>query len=200
MYKKILSVCSLLFSYNFLLQGLPSHCTSIGEFTYGADTLIVKSWKYVNGSYCVGKFCSIADNITLFLGGNHRVDWITTFPPDRLLKIFPDGDKITDQVATNGNITIGNDVWIGSHATILSGVTIGDGACVGAYALVTKDVPPYAIVGGNPAKIIRYRFDEKTIAALLKIAWWNWPIEKIKKNIPLLCSSDMQKFLEENNC
>lgn len=98
--------------------------------------------------------------------------------------------------ATKGDIVIGNDVWIGKEATILSGVTIGDGAVVGCKALVAKDVPPYTIVGGNPAKVIKKRFPNDIIEKLLKIKWWDWEDEKIEKAIPLLLSNDMVAFLD----
>ena len=95
-------------------------------------------------------------------------------------------------------MTIGNDVWIGQSTIILSGVTIGDGAIIGANSLVTKDVKPYAVVGGNPAKLIKYRFDEDTIDKLLKIKWWDWSIDKIIHNRHLLNSDDFEKLFEEN--
>lgn len=157
----------------------------------------VKAWGDKT-SYSVGKFCSIADNVTVFLGGNHRVDWISTYPFPAFSKEFPEATGIQDYATTKGNVTIGNDVWIGSHATILSGVTIGDGAVIGAYSVVAKNVPPYAIVVGNPTQIVRYRFDEKTIELLLKIQWWNWPLEKIKKNARLLCTAATEEFLHTN--
>ena len=184
------------FAMFFSMQAvLPPLCTSFGEYTYGSFNT-----RYWGGDtrYSVGKFCSIADNVTLFLGGNHQVDWISTYPFPAFADKFPDAVGIKDYASSKGNIVIGNDVWIGSNVTILSGVTIGDGACIGAFALVTKDVPSYAIVGGNPAKIIRYRFDEKKIEALLKLAWWHWSIEKIKDNISLLCSENIQKFLDDH--
>lgn len=92
---------------------------------------------------------------------------------------------------------IGNDVWIGYGATILSGVRIGDGAIVGANAVVTKDVPPYAIVAGNPAHVIRMRFSPQIISDLLQIQWWNWPFDKIRKNMPLLLSDNITKFIQQ---
>lgn len=169
---------------------LPQHCTFYGEYTYGSVP-IVKSWGE-GAQYSVGKFCSLADNITIFLGGNHHVDFLTTYPFQRIFKEVAD---IAYSVS-KGDVTIGNDVWIGSHATIMSGVIIGDGAVIGAYSVVTKDVPPYAIVGGNPAKLIRYRFDTETVVLLLKLQWWNWPIEKIRKHARALSQPSTEWLLK----
>ena len=140
----------------------------------------------INGDkLIIGKFCSIAWGAKfMFTSGNHTLKSLSnyTFP------IFFDEwqlDKknITSAWDNKGDIIIGNDVWIGYEAVIMSGVKIGDGAIIGTRALVTKDVPPYAIVGGVPAKIIRKRFDEQTIEKLLKIKWWDWDKEKIKKHV-----------------
>lgn len=95
-------------------------------------------------------------------------------------------------------MVIGNDVWIGVNACVLSGVRIGDGAVVGACSVVTRDVPPYAIVAGNPARLVRKRFDDETIEELLKIKWWDWDIERIKENLPLLLSENVKDFAEKN--
>ncbi len=178
---------------------LPAYCSSLGDYTYGVEYITAKSWGE-GTTYSIGRFCAIADNVTFFLGGNHHTEWVAMFPFysfDHLFSI--DKTKYNPSMVTSsGNITIGNDVWIGSHVTILSGVTIGDGAVVAAYSLVTKDVPPYAMVAGNPAVIKKYRFDEQTIETLLRISWWYWPIDKITKNIPLLCSGEVHRFLEES--
>jgi len=180
-----------------LLPTSHPHCSSFGEYTY-SQPINVRYGEYGPGRhYSVGKFCSIADEVTIFLGGNHRVDWVSTYPFPAF-KEFPEAAGITGYEAGKGNVVIGNDVWIGSHVVILSGVSIGDGAVVGAYSIVAKSVPPYAIVAGNPAKLIRYRFDEKSVEQLLKLRWWDWPINKIKKNMHLLCSSSVTTFLDEN--
>lgn len=141
----------------------------------------------------IGNFCSIGANISILLGGEHRTDWITTYA---FSVTWPEAaGHITGHPRSKGDVIIGNDVWIGTGVMILSGVTIGDGAVVGANAVVTKDVPPYAIVGGNPARIIRYRFDEEAIKKLLAIAWWNWPDEKIAAAMDLLLSGDIKEFI-----
>lgn len=143
----------------------------------------------------IGSYCSIADRVEILLGGNHRVDWATTYPFSALRELWPSAPDTDDYHGSRGDVTIGNDVWLGSGATILSGVTVGHGAVVAAHALVTKDVPPYGIVGGNPAKVIRYRFDEATIAALLDARWWDLPKERIATLIPLLQSDRIKELI-----
>lgn len=164
---------------------------SVGDYTY--VNFKVNSYSGdVETKLNIGKFCSIAVGVEFTLGGEHRVDFATTYPFNRLVKSF---NYIKGSPITKGDINIGNDVWIGENAHIMSGVTIGDGAVVGSEALVTKDVPPYAIVGGNPAKVIKYRFDSETIEKLLKIKWWDFSEEELVKAIPLLQSTDISEFL-----
>ncbi len=161
----------------------------IGPFTYGIPE--IKTWGE-ESILAIGKYVSIADQVTIFLGGEHRTDWTTTYPFNIFL---PEQTHNKGHPWSKGDVTIGNDVWIASGVTILSGVSVGDGAVIGANATVSKDVPPYAIVGGNPAKIIRYRFDEETVSRLLGIRWWDWEIEKIERAVPLLISNDISAFL-----
>lgn len=133
----------------------------------------------------IGKFCSIACGAKfLFNSANHALDSLSTYPFPLFFEEWNlEKEKVTEAWDNRGDIVIGNDVWIGYEAVILSGVTIGDGAIIGTRAVVTKDVPPYTIVGGVPAKPIRKRFDEKVIKELLKIKWWDWTEEKIARNI-----------------
>ena len=163
----------------------------IGEYTYGKPRVI--SWGE-GASLRVGKYCSIGTNVTIFLGSEHHLDWVSTYPFSFL---WPEGRSIPGHPFTKGDIVIGNDVWIGFGATLLSGVTIGDGAAVGACSLVTRDVPPYAIAAGNPAQVIRYRFKEETIQRLLQIEWWDWPDAKVKENVHLICSDSIDSFVEK---
>lgn len=144
----------------------------------------------------IGKYCSIACGAKfMFTSGNHKMSSISTYP-------FPlfdeewrlDGANITDAWDNNGDIVIGNDVWIGYEAVIMQGVRIGDGAIIGTRALVTKDVEPYTIVGGVPARKIRKRFSEDTIAKLLELQWWNWEDEKVKKNLQNIMSGNIYSF------
>lgn len=163
----------------YTLQNCP--CATVGNYTYGNPTIM--HWGEPTHLY-LGKFTSIAGEVTIFLGGNHRVDWVTTYPFSVLFKdVWPEAAKIEGHPTSNGDVIIGNDVWIGFGSTILSGITVGDGAVIAANSLVTKNVPPYAIVGGNPAKLIKYRFDDQTIQRLLELAWWDWPLDKIRAHI-----------------
>jgi acetyltransferase-like isoleucine patch superfamily enzyme len=181
----------------FTNQDLIDPNYEIGNYTYGTPT--IRTWEENRATKLkIGKFCSFADNVEIFLGGNHRMDWITTYPLSILKNNWPETKEITNDTITKGNVTIGNDVWIGRDATIMSGVTIGDGAVIGAKAMVTKDVPAYAVVVGNPGKIAKFRFDKKTIAALLKIKWWDWPVEKIRKNVLILSSGKLEEFIKQN--
>lgn len=147
----------------------------------------------------IGKFCSIACGAKfLFNSANHTLTSLSTYT---FPLFFEEWDLEMKNVAkawdNKGNIIIGNDVWIGYDAIILSGVTIGDGAIIGARAVVTKDVPPYTIVGGVPAKTIRKRFDEKTIKSLLSLKWWDWPEERIAANIQRIQRGQISEFTEE---
>ena len=167
----------------------------IGEHTYGAESMKVQQWGEGAKLY-IGKFCSIAGKVEVMLGGNHRVDWITTYPFGHVSKnAFP---KYSGEghPATKGDVNIGNDVWIGDGATILSGVTIGDGACIGTKSLVTKNVPPYTIVGGNPAKVIKKRFSDDIIEKLLEAKWWHLDDYIIDHISPLLCSDDFDQLFK----
>lgn len=161
---------------------------SIGEYTYGHPTILFEN---ENTRLKIGKFCSIAGNVTIFLGGNHRIDWISTYPMD----LINPNKKHIGHPATNGDVNIGNDVWIGLNATIMSGITIGNGAVIAANAVVTKDIGHYEIWGGNPAKLIRKRFDESIINELNNVEWWNWSIEDIREKSEIISSSNLSLFL-----
>lgn len=140
----------------------------------------------------IGAFCSIAGNVQIFLGAYHRSDWVSTYP---FPAFFEEASHIRGFEVSRGNVTIGSDVWLCANCTVLSGVTIGHGAVIGTGAIVTKDVEPYAIVAGNPARTVRYRFDEATRATLLETAWWNWPLAEIKSAMELLCSDQVQQLI-----
>lgn len=169
----------------------------VGRHTYGHEQITVRSWGEP-AELTIGSFCSIADDITVFLGGNHRVDWITTYPFPALADQWETARGIPGHPSTNGDVTIGSDVWIGSKATIMSGVRVGDGAAIAANSCVTRDVPPYGIVGGNPAQLLRHRFDADTVERLLAIRWWEWSDERIAANVKTLCSGDVERFLREH--
>ena len=142
----------------------------------------------------IGKFCSIACGAKfVFNSANHTLSSLSTYPFPLFFEEWGlDVKNVTQAWDNKGDIIIGNDVWIGYEAVILAGVTIGDGAIIGTRAVVTKDVPPYTIVGGVPAKPVRKRFDADTITKLLEIQWWNWPKDKIAKNIEAIQSGNLQ--------
>jgi virginiamycin A acetyltransferase len=165
----------------------------IGKWTYGKPEIL--DWN--DGTKLViGNFCSIALDVKIFLGGEHYYEYVSSYPFHKLFLKEPQNAH-KDQ-KTKGDVIIGNDVWIGRGAYIMSGVKINNGAVIGAAAVVTKDVPPYAIVAGNPAKIIKYRFDANTIRRLEDLAWWNWDDEKIEKNISILMNRPEYFFETED--
>jgi acetyltransferase-like isoleucine patch superfamily enzyme len=164
----------------------------IGDHTYGHPEV----YEWGEGTnLIIGKFTSIAGAVRILLGGGHRMDWGTMYPFSVLHEKWPEAKGIKGHPQSKGDVVIGNDVWIGFGATILSGVKIGDGAVVGARAVVSKDVPPYAVVGGVPAKVLKYRFDEDMVKKLLKLKWWHWDEDKIKEHIHLLCSDRIHELV-----
>lgn len=167
----------------------------IGAYTYGLPNVLHWGEK---STLRIGKFCSIADDVTIFLGGNHRTDWITTYPFVVINKDFPNATSVVGHPSTKGDVVIGNDVWIGKAATIMSGVSVGDGAVIAANSVITKDVKPYEIVGGNPATHIRFRFSDQAIQRLLQIRWWDWNIDDINKQVKNLCGADVDQFIKDN--
>ena len=164
-----------------------------GEHSYGTPRIYVdrdNDGQPVGGRLFIGPYCSMAGNVRIFLGGNHRHDWISTYP-FRLMWGM-EGAWTDGHPASRGDVRIGADVWIGEGATIMSGVDIGHGAVVGATATVTSNVRPYAIVVGNPAREVRRRFDDASVDFLLQLRWWEWPEERVRRMVPILCSSDVQ--------
>lgn len=144
----------------------------------------------------IGRFCSIACGAKfLFTSANHTLKSLSTYPfPIFFEEWGLDVEDITTAWDNKGDIVIGNDVWIGYEAVIFSGVTIGDGAVIGTRAVVTKDVPPYTIVGGVPAKAIRRRFPDETISRLLDLKWWDWPEEQIAQNMQAIQAGNMEEL------
>ncbi len=162
---------------------------SIGEWTYGRPQV-----RFIKGEakLTIGNFCSIASGVRIFLGGDHVMENVSTYPFTVLKEFWSEAEG--DCLSPCEDVTIGNDVWIGTHATIMPGVTIGDGAVIGSFSVVTKDVEPYAVVAGNPAREKKKRFDAEAIAFLLETQWWNWDVEKIQRNATALNSPDIYEL------
>ena len=172
----------------------------IGDYTYYDDPEdsedfernVLYHYDFSQDKLIIGKFCALATGIKFIMNGaNHRISGFSTYP----FNIFGNGwEKVTpenDELPYKGDTIIGNDVWIGYESIIMPGVTIGDGAIIAAKSVVVKDIPPYSIVGGNPAKIIKQRFSNETIKALLEIAWWNWDIQKISANLEYIVAANI---------
>ncbi|MGI2124972.1 Vat family streptogramin A O-acetyltransferase [Shewanella baltica] len=164
----------------------------VGDYTYYDDPAgperfesnVLYHFDFIGDKLIIGKFCAIAKDVKFIMNGaNHQVSGFSTYP----FYIFGNGwEKVMPNPADlphKGDTCIGNDVWIGYNATIMPGVKIGHGAIVASQSVVTKDVPPYAVVGGNPATVIKLRFEQDVIDKLIAIAWWDWPIEKITQHL-----------------
>ncbi len=170
------------------------HLKYSNKYTFGVGSYglpAIHDWN--EGSTLeVGSYCSIATDVQIFLGGNHRCDWISTYPFPVMVE---EAQHVTDYGVSRGDVIVGSDVWLCSNAIILSGVTIGHGAVVAAGAVVSKNIEPYSIVAGNPARHIKWRFDEKIRSALLDIEWWNWPEHEIRNISCVLCSGNILELL-----
>lgn len=176
----------------------------VGDYTYYDDFENVENFEknvkyhfdFVDDKLIIGKFCMIASDVKFIMNGaNHLTDALSTYP----FAIFGSGWENAMEGKSypkKGNINIGNDVWIGYNATIMAGVTIGDGAIIATNSTVIKDVGPYSIVGGNPAREIKKRFSREVITKLLETQWWNWDIEKITRNVQNLTDSEIEKIIE----
>ena len=175
----------------------------VGDYSYYDDMVngpesfesrVTHHYDFMGDKLIIGKFCAIARGVEFVMNGaNHMLDCLSTYP----FEIIDEFKGLSRPFANRGNrgdTVIGNDVWIGQNATILPGVHIGDGAIVGANAVVSKDVPAYAVVVGNPAVVKKYRFDEETIKLLLELKWWDKPVEEIKRIIPIITSKDIKDY------
>lgn len=185
----------------FLKTVVSNPMIEVGDYTYYDDPKGVERFEenvlyhfpFIGDRLIIGRFCQIAAETKFIMnGGNHRTGGISAFP----FFIFG-GDwsgRIEGEAEPNirGDTIVGNDVWIGYDALIMPGITVGDGAIIATRSVVTKDVPPYAVVAGNPAKVVKMRFDPRTIERLLAIKWWDWDIETITAHIPQICGLDLE--------
>lgn len=187
----------------FLKNFVKAPNISVGDYTYYDDRRhsperfedynVLYNYDFVKVKLVIGKFCAIAAETRFMMTGDHKLDAISTYP----FPVFEHGwENVYDmkKLPVKGDIVIGNDVWLGYDSLIKNGVTIGHGAIVASRAVVVKDVPPYSIVAGNPAKVVKKRFDDPTIDRLLQIAWWDWDIEKINRHLSLICHLDVDKL------
>jgi virginiamycin A acetyltransferase len=173
---------------------------SIGDYTYyddpedseGFQRNVLYHYPFVGDRLVIGKFCAIARGVKFIMNGaNHAIAGFSSFPFFIFGQGWEGSEPAPESFPYKGDTVIGNDVWIGYEATLLPGVKVGDGAIIGAKAVVSRDVPPYTIVGGNPARILRQRFSEEVIQELLQIAWWHWDIEKISRNLDKISGADI---------
>lgn len=162
-----------------------------GRHTYGPDPEIIGVQSISVGSK-IGNFCSIAPGLQFIFRGKHMTNWVSTYPFQIMWKM----DVPLNDLPPHDPIIVSNDVWIATNVKIKQGVKIGDGAVLAMESFITKDVPPYAIAGGHPAEIIKYRFSERQIADLLKIAWWNWTDAEIREVVSLLSSDNIDEFIK----
>ncbi|SHO57813.1 Streptogramin A acetyltransferase [Vibrio quintilis] len=192
----------------FLKNFITSPNIQVGDYTYYDDpggperfeSRVLYHFPFIGDRLIIGKFCAIARNITFIMNGaNHSTAGFSTYP----FYIFGQGwEKAAPEAGTlpyKGDTVIGNDVWLGYDVTVMPGIQIGHGAIVASKSVVTHDVPPYCVVGGNPATMIRYRFEKEEIGALLDIAWWDWPAEKITSNLPAIVSNDLNTLRQAAN-
>ncbi|MFK7824159.1 MAG: CatB-related O-acetyltransferase [Oligoflexales bacterium] len=188
----------------FIANTVKNPNIKIGDYTYYDDPddaenferNVLYHFDFVGDQLIIGKFCAIATGVKFIMNGaNHRSDTFSSYPFAVMGGEWASMLKGQDIGApSKGDTVIGNDVWIGYEATIMPGVKIGDGSIIASKSVVVKDVEPYSIVGGNPAKEIRKRFDEKTVGDLLRLKWWDWTVEKITKRLPNIFSSDRSKL------
>ncbi|MGF0312103.1 MULTISPECIES: CatB-related O-acetyltransferase [Nocardiaceae] len=163
----------------------------IGEYTYYDDPEFAEQFAtrnvlhhYGPDRLVIGKFCALATGVTFIMNGaNHRMSGVSTYPFPIMGGAWAEHSDLVSDLPSRGDTVVGNDVWIGGNVTVMPGVRIGNGAVISTEAVVTKDVPDYAVVGGNPARVLRERFTAYEIRTLLDIAWWNWPIDSITEHI-----------------
>lgn len=175
---------------------------TVGDFSYYDDPQqpelffernVDYHYPFLGDRLVIGRFCAIGTGARIIMNGaNHALDGFSTYPFNIFGKGWERGfDPAIYTAGLRGDTVIGNDVWIGARATLLPGVSVGDGAIIGTEAVVGSDVPPYGVVVGNPGRVLRLRFDETTIAALLSVGWWNWPVEKVTQHLAAIRGADI---------
>lgn len=192
----------------FLKNFITSPNIEVGDYTYYDDpdgpenfeANVLYHFPFIGDKLKIGKFCAIAKDVKFIMNGaNHKVSGFSTYP----FYIFGNGwEKVLPgegELPYKGDTVIGHDVWLGYESTIMPGVSIGHGAIVASKSVVTSDVPAYSVVGGNPAKVLKLRFDEATIEKLLSIAWWDWSAEKITENLEAIVNSDIEALSKAGN-
>lgn len=164
----------------------------VGDFSYGIPIVQIDRPTHPPVKLCIGSFCSFAPDVRIFLGDEHDQGWFSSypFPAPNFGNLFAPALQLEPAVRVRKNTVIGNDVYIGDGVRIYSGVTIGDGAMIGIGAVITEDIPAYGIALGNPAQVVRYRFDPAVIALLQELQWWRWPLEKVMSHVKILCGSN----------
>ncbi|WP_426123170.1 CatB-related O-acetyltransferase [Pararhizobium sp. PWRC1-1] len=187
----------------FLKNIIRSPLISAGDFSYYDDPegpehfeakCVLYHYDFIGDRLEIGRYCALAQGVTFIMNGaNHAMQGFSTYP----FGIFPgawrDGfDPAGYASGYRGDTTVGNDVWIGTKATIMPGVTIGDGAIIGAHAVVAKDVPPYSVVAGNPGRVVKRRFGDDIVERLQAIAWWNWPVDTVTRHIAAITGADIE--------
>lgn len=191
----------------FLKNVVTAPNIQIGDYTYYDDPVdptgfernnVLFNWPEFGDRLMIGKFCSIACGVQFIMGSaNHRISSVSTYP----FAVFggawaENTPPHLSQLPFKGNTVVGNDVWIGRECMILPGVKIGDGAIIAARSVVTKDVEPYTLVGGNPARLLKKRFDDEMTSLLLRLRWWDFAPERLVEILPLLCCEDLAKVKE----
>jgi len=175
----------------------------VGDYTYYDDLdgperfqeRVTHHYDFIGDKLIIGKFCAIGRGVEFIMNGaNHRMGSVTTYPFNIMGHGWEAFVPTLEELPLKGDTVVGNDVWFGQNVTVLPGVHIGDGAIIAANSVVSRDIPPYCVAGGNPCRVLRPRFDRELTEYLLKLKWWDWPPDKIFRNLEVLCSSDLERI------
>jgi len=175
----------------------------VGDYTYYDDLdgperfqeRVTHHYDFIGDKLIIGKFCAIGRGVEFIMNGaNHRMGSVTTYPFNIMGHGWEAFVPTLEELPLKGDTVVGNDVWFGQNVTVLPGVHIGDGAIIAANSVVGRDIPPYCVAGGNPCRVLRPRFDRELTEYLLKLKWWDWPPDKIFRNLEALCSSDLERI------